>query len=79
MNQWELFPGKIRRGRWYGKIQREGDDRMTGFQTAAAGLFLVMDLAAFLAYGADKRRAVRKQWRIPESTLLLLTDRKSVL
>lgn len=30
----------------------------------------VMSLAAFVLYGADKRRARKKQWRIKESVLL---------
>ena len=37
-----------------------------------AGLLLVMSLIALIAYRKDKRRAIRKQWRIPEATLLLL-------
>lgn len=31
----------------------------------------LMNLAAFLLFGADKRRAKRDRWRIRESTLLL--------
>lgn len=31
-----------------------------------------VNLAAFFLYGLDKYRARRKQWRIPEHTLLLL-------
>ncbi len=30
----------------------------------------VINLAAFCMYGADKKRAVRNQWRISEKTLL---------
>ena len=36
-------------------------------------LFLVlMNLVTFWVYGADKRRARRGQWRVPERTLFLL-------
>jgi uncharacterized membrane protein YsdA (DUF1294 family) len=31
---------------------------------------LGMNLLAFLIFGIDKRRAIKKEWRIPESTLL---------
>ena len=33
----------------------------------------VINLAAFCMYGADKKRAVRNQWRISEKTLLTCT------
>jgi len=33
---------------------------------------IVVNVLAFLLYGIDKRRALRHQWRIPESTLLAL-------
>lgn len=33
---------------------------------------VVINLITFLTYGADKKRAIKKQWRIPEKTLLLL-------
>ncbi len=36
-----------------------------------AVFLLVMGIAAFVMYGIDKRRAKKKQWRIPERTLLL--------
>jgi uncharacterized membrane protein YsdA (DUF1294 family) len=39
--------------------------------TLAAVYLLLMNLAGFLLMGADKRRAVKKAWRIPERTLLL--------
>lgn len=36
------------------------------------GWLLIINVAAFALYGADKRRAVRKQWRVPEVQLLLV-------
>ena len=36
-------------------------------------IFLVaINLAAFIVYGVDKRRAERYMWRIPEKVLILL-------
>lgn len=36
-------------------------------------IFLViLNIVTFLIYGADKKRARTRQWRIPEKTLLLL-------
>ena len=32
---------------------------------------LVINVAAFVMYGMDKKRAVSGQWRIPEKSLLL--------
>ena len=32
----------------------------------------VLNLVTFALYGADKRRAKKGQWRIPEKTLLIL-------
>lgn len=34
------------------------------------GYLVVMNIAAFALFAADKRRAVKKMWRIPEFTLL---------
>ena len=33
---------------------------------------LVLNLAAFLIYGADKWKAKHEKWRVPEKTLFLL-------
>lgn len=33
---------------------------------------LAINFTAFLCYGADKRKAKRGKWRIPERTLILL-------
>ena len=35
-------------------------------------IFIVWNLTVFLIYGADKRRAVKDKWRVPEKTLILL-------
>lgn len=32
---------------------------------------LILSLISFAQFGIDKRRAIRQQWRIPESRLLL--------
>ena len=37
-----------------------------------AAWLLAINLATFAVYGADKRRARRGAWRVPERTLLLL-------
>ena len=37
-----------------------------------AGYLALINLAAFLTFGADKRRARKGQWRVPEKTLFLL-------
>lgn len=37
------------------------------------GVWLLINLAVFILYGVDKRRARKRQWRIPERTLLLGT------
>ena len=33
---------------------------------------LIINMVAFAAYGIDKQRAIRKEWRISEKSLLLL-------
>jgi uncharacterized membrane protein YsdA (DUF1294 family) len=33
--------------------------------------YLLVNLLAFLLFSADKKRAVRNKWRIPERTLLI--------
>ena len=35
------------------------------------GILLVMNLIGFASMGIDKKRAIRKEWRIPEKTLFL--------
>ena len=37
---------------------------------ALAAFLILTNLAAFVLFAADKRRAERHMWRIPESTLL---------
>ena len=39
---------------------------------AAGAYLLLMNFAAFLTFGADKRRAKRGTWRVREKTLFLL-------
>ncbi|MDO4295221.1 MAG: DUF1294 domain-containing protein [bacterium] len=46
---------------------------MTGWMEHLLYLYLIaINLLTFVLYGVDKQRAIRKQWRIPERTLLLL-------
>ena len=33
---------------------------------------IVINLITFIIFGVDKRRAIKKRWRIPEKTLFLL-------
>ncbi len=33
-------------------------------------LYIIMSIAAFFMYYIDKRKAIKKKWRIPEATLL---------
>ena len=36
------------------------------------GYLLLINLIAFFTFGADKRRAKKDRWRVPEKTLFLL-------
>ncbi|PKM94281.1 MAG: DUF1294 domain-containing protein [Firmicutes bacterium HGW-Firmicutes-1] len=36
-------------------------------------LYIFINVLAFIAFGIDKLKAIRHQWRIPEKTLLLLS------
>ncbi len=35
-------------------------------------ILLLLNIAGFISMGIDKRRAIKKQWRIPEKTLFLI-------
>lgn len=46
---------------------------MSGFiRNFITGYLIVMNLSGFMVMGIDKRRAIRKGWRIRERTLLLI-------
>lgn len=45
---------------------------LTWMAEAAVLWIVFMNIAAFAAFSADKRRAVRGKWRIPESRLFAL-------
>jgi len=34
---------------------------------------LIINIITFILWGIDKRKAIKKQWRIKEKTLLILT------
>jgi uncharacterized membrane protein YsdA (DUF1294 family) len=40
--------------------------------TILTGYLVILSIAGFILMGMDKRRAVRKKWRIPEKTLILV-------
>lgn len=46
---------------------------MTILTTLVLAYFVVMSIAAFIAYGVDKHRAKQREWRISEKTLLFLS------
>lgn len=33
-------------------------------------IYIAVNIFVFLLYGADKRKAIRRKWRIPEATLI---------
>ena len=39
---------------------------------ALIGYLILVNLIAFTIYGADKRRALKDRWRVPEKTLFLV-------
>lgn len=41
-------------------------------ETYFLGYLILINLITFIIYGIDKDKARNKQWRIPESTLMLL-------
>lgn len=43
---------------------------MREIEIVIAIYFILINLAAFIMYGEDKRKAVRHKWRIPERTLI---------
>lgn len=45
---------------------------LSGISQAVICYFLLINIAAFVAFGWDKRKARLHQWRIPEAQLLLL-------
>lgn len=46
--------------------------QIDGYGTYIAAALLVYNVIVFVVYGVDKRRARKKEWRIPERTLLLI-------
>ena len=39
---------------------------------ALAGYLIIVNVITFTTFGADKRRAKKDRWRVPEKTLFLL-------
>ncbi|MBQ9647541.1 MAG: DUF1294 domain-containing protein [Oscillospiraceae bacterium] len=50
----------------------EGSSVTRGLAAALTAYLAAINLAAFITFGADKRRAKRGVWRVPEKTLFLL-------
>lgn len=50
---------------------RTGSRKGSGMTRYIIIYYVLINTAAFLLFAADKRRAVRQKWRIPERTLLL--------
>ena len=50
---------------------RTGSLKGSGMTRYIIIYYVLINAAAFLLFAADKRRAVRQKWRIPERTLLL--------
>ena len=42
------------------------------WQVAVIIYYLAINVVAFLVYAVDKHKAIKKQWRVPEATLLTL-------
>ncbi|MDD3198565.1 MAG: DUF1294 domain-containing protein [Eubacteriales bacterium] len=36
------------------------------------GTLVIWNITVFLTYYSDKRRSIRRQWRIPEATLIIM-------
>ena len=36
------------------------------------GVLFIWNIAVFLTYYSDKRRSIKRQWRIPEATLIIM-------
>ncbi len=46
--------------------------RMSDIHKITLIIYMTMSVIGFIFMGMDKRRAKRKEWRIPESTLFLI-------